>query len=155
MEAAAQDTAQQQVPQQQVALRRRLGTPARAVRWSQHACTALAPVYAFALTALGVQDMGNVHMFASLLRRIRMARSDCPSGAKLSLLSQTLLGMGPGRMLSKIGRALQDTKKHKKGKKKVGTEIRSKIVIFPLKVLPFSCFTQIGIAQGPSMPRRA
>ena len=41
------------------------------------------------------------------------------------------------------------TKKHKKGKQKVGTKIRPKIVIFQLKILPFLCFTQIGTAHGP------
>ena len=39
--------------------------------------------------------------------------------------------------------------KHKKGKQKVGTKIRPKIVIFQLKILPFLCLTQIGTAHGP------
>ena len=47
------------------------------------------------------------------------------------------------------------TKKHKKGKQKVGTKIRPKIVAFQLKIHPFLCFRQIGTAHGPWMPRRA
>ena len=39
--------------------------------------------------------------------------------------------------------------KHKKGKKKMSTRIRPKIVVFQLKILSFLCFTQIGTAQGP------
>ena len=41
------------------------------------------------------------------------------------------------------------TKKHKKGKQKVGTKIRPKIVVFQLKIHPFLCFRQIGTAHGP------
>ena len=41
------------------------------------------------------------------------------------------------------------TKKHKKGKQKVGTKIRQKIVVFQLKIHPFLCFRQIGTAHGP------
>ena len=46
-------------------------------------------------------------------------------------------------------------KKHKKGKQKVGSKNRSKIAVFRLRILPFLCFTQIGTAQTPQMPRRA
>ena len=41
------------------------------------------------------------------------------------------------------------TEKHKKGKQKVGTKIRPKIVVFQLKIHPFLCFRQIGTAHGP------
>ena len=41
------------------------------------------------------------------------------------------------------------TKKHKKGKQKVGTKIRPKIVVFQLKIHPFLRFRQIGTAHGP------
>ena len=41
------------------------------------------------------------------------------------------------------------TKKHKKGKQKVGTKIRPKIVVFQLKIHPFLSFRQIGTAHGP------
>lgn len=40
--------------------------PAPAVKRAQRACTAMALVYAFGLPVLGLQDMGNVHMFANL-----------------------------------------------------------------------------------------
>ena len=41
------------------------------------------------------------------------------------------------------------TKKHKKGKQKVATKIRPKIIVFQLKIHPFLCFMQIGTAHGP------
>ena len=44
--------------------------------------------------------------------------------------------------------------KRKKGKKKIGTIIRPKIVNFHLEILPFLWFTQNGTSPGPWMPRR-